>query len=114
MQCTYCGIPIIQHKWQKFIAATQGLRYGDGRVICTHCHRTAVKHESQLQAVLKHVQNCFFRLGLSVDWAHLPIYLKHQPQMCAFNKNSGTVGYAETTMFNAIIQLLLLYRGLYL
>jgi hypothetical protein len=73
----------------------QGLRYGDGRIICTACHHTAVKHDLQLQVIWGHVKTCFAELGLAVNWGRLPVRLQHQSQMSRAGGSSQVVGIAE-------------------
>lgn len=98
MHCTYCGIGIRQHGWSMPFQGEEGLRYGDGRIICRKCHQTAVKNDQQIRAIWQHVRTCFADLGLSIQWDRLPIRLEHQPQI----EQSGgahTVGYAETVIY---------------
>ena len=98
MNCTYCGISIRQPGWANFLQGEQGLRYGDGRIICSKCHHTAVKNEAQIQAVWQHVKRCFAELGLAIHWERLPIRLQHQPQIEQSGGGANTVGYAESTI----------------
>lgn len=95
MHCTYCGSGIRQHGWPMPFQGAEGLRYGDGRIICVKCHQTAVKNEQQIRAIWQHVRVCFAELGLSIQWDRLPIRLEHQPQI-ERSGGADTVGYAET------------------
>ena len=98
MHCTYCAASIRQPGWSSFLPGEQGLRYGDGRIICRNCHHTAVKSESQILVVLQHAKRCFADLGLTIHWDRLPIRLLHQPQMQESSGSAYTVGYAESTI----------------
>lgn len=97
MLCTYCATSIFQPGRSSSFQGKQGLRYGDGRIICCDCHHTAIKSEAQIQVVSQHVKRCFADLGLAIHWDRLPLRLLHQPQILQSGGSANTVGYAETT-----------------
>lgn len=102
--CIYCGAAVRSSGLLPSLLTRDGLRYGDGRIICQPCHHTAVKNEPQLQVVLQHVKRCFSELGLIVQWHRLPIRLQHQPQMRRLAGSDQTVGVAQYTIYGRHVE----------
>ncbi|MDR2208238.1 MAG: protein DA1 [Azoarcus sp.] len=96
MHCTYCATMIRPAHWPIFMPGRTGLRYGDGRIICAPCHRTAIKHGHQLEAVWQHVRHCFAELGLTIRWDQ--VFLRLQDRRAMQQVGANTVGYAQVVI----------------
>lgn len=65
-----------------------GMRYGDGRTICSICHATAVTTDAQVKAVLLDTTSILQSFGLILNPDILTIYLQEANKT---DRNSGVV-----------------------
>ncbi len=100
MHCRYCGVAIRTASGSpaQMHGCRPGLRYADGRIICDRCHRHAIKHEHQLQAIRRHVTDSFADWRLHINWASLPVELLQLPQLRLPGLSSQVVGWAQSTI----------------
>jgi hypothetical protein len=68
-----------------------GVRYGDGRSICSRCRRTAIDTVAQGQPVMVQVRRSLAKLGLEIGRVETPLRLVDQNEM----KKRSTKAYSK-------------------
>lgn len=87
-----------------------GVRYGDGRAVCSRCRRTAIDSNAQGQPVLAQVRRTLARVGLDLGSVETPLLLVDQEEMNRHaaklhsRQPSGLASHAATTRNGVVVE----------
>lgn len=81
-----------------------GVRYADGRWMCTRCRRTAVDQERKGLALLASVQQALGGHGLDFSRASFPLRLVDQPELKRLSTRRQTAVLAGVTRTQVVTQ----------
>ncbi len=80
-QCEYCGRFISEY------TTGGGFRYGDGRIVCKLCEKTAVEDSATVDTIRSQIIALFNTFGIAIDDGYIPISLVDKKVMARLDND---------------------------
>ncbi len=101
-QCEYCGRFISEY------TTGGGFRYGDGRIVCKLCEKTAVEDSATVDTLQNRIMEILATFGITIDDGYIPVDLVDKTVMAGLDNDhidpNGYTYIEETTSLGVTLE----------